>query len=1128
MADLVMNFLEKALPTVGMVAGGAIGGLVDPFGGEVIGGALGSALGKAGENAATGQKVTSGVMGSAAGGAFGALGGSLAGSFLEGAAPEIAGATGVFGKTMAGAIKGSVTGGAGSTAGAVAQGEPITGKNLTMNFLQGAAIGGVTGGVLGGGAEALKSARRLNQVGGINNPIDDDTAQKAAEEQDPTKVEKILQPETGPVVSKDVAPAVATTSKGDPEIVKSIVQNDINKKISPATTPSPAPTPLPPTTPVSDINTPQQVAGQASAAEENFMNPPSETPTPEIASTKVSKLGTMSEMGDILNTGGTTDEALYHYMTKVPGANMSDAQNALDQTIQSAGVDKSKINASLNPQSDKVSFAPVKEGDDMGAQLNGRYAGEKLGQNGAPAYEAMQALDPSDRELTRYLRGKNAQQVEDIIKQAKDPAAFRTYVNAAKNYNDYAQAGGAQLGQPLPYRVNYGGRTAYEPPEGLPEAGPKGAANPTTPAYTQQRYFNTHEEALAAGYTPRYDDPLEELKNDINQRGYNQTQLALAKGYEDAHPGQVQLLNDNTPLKAGYHQLLVPGGEHIAMPSSIADPINNRIMTSTPGKILGKYDTINAAGKQLELGGGTFHGFNTMGAFAGQQLSSGKLFTDPGALGKVVSNFFSDRNMEKYIADNSDASVNPSGGVDTNHSVSDGAKAAGLNIKNTSIDLDNPGREGLAGKIANIPGLKQIHQAVFDRQIPSMMLETFKQKTAGLDIFGSADDRLQAEKIARGINKEFGVTDHDLAGMTSRQFKAAGRVLLAPGYQEGVIHTLMTALDPRSLGTAEGLLARQAVIGKALVMGGLATAGAVAGGDFQGMTPKQVAMGIMNKAINPSFTIAGYKVSTPATFISDVAKPVEESVASAKQGKGIAAGAEDFASSHLAFAPSKIEEFATNKNYEGNAIYGTDYYGRPIPATNVAQNLASGVLPIPLAQTSQAATGAQSWQAALANEVGFNAGPSSNLDYAPVAAQTYVQQMEGTPNVPSSVLKANTDFAKALGSLNVSRTKIVAKAEAAYIAKDTSKMQSIMSSYNNKLLTALKPLEQNGESKNVTPYMLELLRQQTITYKDMTNNAAYATKTNPTAYGVPIAALASVPTPSNNANTLINNTANGI
>lgn len=878
--------------------------------------------------------------------------------------------------------------------------------------------------------------------------------------------------------------------------------------------------------PETNIN-PEEASLYAKEPDAAFINAPGDN-----APSQVGKLGVISEMSRMAGSGQfSNDEILDYYYKQTPSSTTTDAQDALDQAINSAGVDKSKINASVNPEANKIHIAPVKAGDDSAALLNGRYAGEKIGEVGQPAIQDMQDLDEHDRELTRYLRGKNPDEVEGIINQAHYPDTFRQYTVDAKKYLDTAQAQGAELGQQLPYRVNYGGRTPYDPPQGIPgvtkeaEAGNETPAGlPTNASYTKQRYFNTHEEALANGYTPINQDPLDDLKNDVNQRATNQTKLALAKGYDQAHPGAVRIANNpDAPIPAGYRQLLVPGGNSIYLPQDIADKINNQVMTKAPGSILGKYDTINQAGKELELGGGTFHGFNTIGTFVGQQLTSLKALTNPGALGQTVQNAFSDSAMDKYITENSDAELNPSGGVDENHSIVDGAKASGLNIKNTSVDLENPGEKNLAGKIANIPVLKQVHQAVFDRQIPTMMLETFKQKTQGLDIFGNADDREAAVKMAQQVNREFGVQDHDIDGLTKQQFKIAGRFVLAPGYQEGQIRTLVDAI---SKGGPEGTLARQAVFGKALVFGALATIGSAAGGDFKDMTPKQVALAIMNKAINPSFDIAGYKVSTPATQISNIAKPVEESIASAKAGKGIAAGPEDFASSHLAFLPSKAEEFGANKNYEGNPVYGKDYFGRPISAGQTAENAISGIAPIPLAQTAQTASGSQSTGAAIANTVGFNASPTGNTEYAPIAMQTYLQQLQKTPGVSKQELAADTSFAEALSQTGVSRTQTVDKAEAAYIAKDRPKMEAIMKTYNEALTKALQPWAQSGGSKFMTPYMLQLLRYQTISYKDVGENAQYNEETNPTAYGVPVAALAQAPATMNNENVsqLVNNT----
>ena len=940
--------------------------------------------------------------------------------------------------------------------------------------------------------------------------------QKMAQSDNPTEIEKQLTPVTGPVVAKQIAPAVAITDR--PETVANAIDNAVNNKV-----PAPQIQDIQPPTPTSNVNLPNQVSAEEQSLYNSapFMNAPGEAP----AATGVTRASVMSQMVDMVNSGHfTNDEVLNYYFESMPNARPGEAQDSLDQVLNSAGIDKSKINASLNPKTGQVKLAPVGEGDQNGALINGRNAESKINEAAAPALKAMEALDSHDRELTRYLRGKTPEEVQAIIKEAHDQSTFSDYVQHSKVYNDTAQALGAEQGQPLPYNASYGGRTPYEPPEGFGDNGSTTTVpNAENPSYTKGRYFNTHEEALAKGYNPIREDPLEDLKSDVNQRALNNKQLALAQGYEQAFPGQVKLLNEHTPLPNGYHQLLVRGGEHIALPAEIADKINARVATTTPGKAGATYDTINQAAKELELGGGTFHGFNTLGTFVGQQLASAKALTDVGATAKVVANTFSDKNMSNYLDRVSDPSQFPSGGKDANHSLIDGANASGLNIKNTSTDLVNPGDKSLAGKVANVPVLKQIHDAVFNRQIPTMMLEQFRQKTEGLDIFGSADDRLEAEKIARGINKEFGVTDHDLAGLTNQTFKNASRVILAPGYQEGVIHTLATAFDPRSIGTAEGRLAREAVVGKALLFGGLATLGSAAGGDFNGMDSKHVALAIMNKAIDPSFNIGGYKVSTPATFISDVGKPIEQSIKGYEKNGNVLTGAQDFASSHLAAVPSRIEEFGANKDFSGNAVRGKDYYGRPISPIQTAETLAGGVLPIPVNQAEQAATGKESTGAAVANTVGLSVHPQNSLEYAPIAGQTYLAQLQKTPGISKARIDADTQFVEALGAGKVGRAKTLTTAESLLAqaknttdpkqqAQLTEKAVTAIDTYNKQLVQALVPWAQSRVNTSyLDSNMLSILRSTLITLKTASSKVNYDVKTNPTAYGVQVKPLASVP-----------------
>lgn len=1035
---------------------------------------------------------------------------------------------------------------AGSTAGGVgtAGSEAANGQGLNPEAIaQGAALGGATGGALGAGvpaaAEAFKNRVPLNEAGSINNAIpkpsdqfQPEDLQKMAQNEDPKAIEKQLSPITGPVVAQEIAPAVAHTH--DPNVAANIIDNAVNKKVpsllaetsaargqtaierqaeldakSSQNVQSPAPAetaPLPQPTSVSDVNTPQQVEGQsaeeaslfASQPEPDFLNAPGEEPAITSHSTKA---GVMQGMQDILNSGGSTDEALNHYFEQLPEAQPGEAQQALDNVMNSEGIDKSKVNAKLNPQYQNVELPQASSKD--AAILNGQYANNKVVQAGTPALQAMQQLDEHDLELVRHIKGNDPSLV---INQANDPEQFAKVVSSLKDYNDYTQAAGAHLGQDIPYRQNYGLRTPYLPPEERPTpTGEPIAQQPTNVSYTKQRIYNTHQEALSNGEVPKFGNAIEDLQNDINQRAHDQSQLALAKGLEQAYPGQVKIINQGQ-IPVGYQQLLIPNGEKIFMPSDIASEINEREASQRATGALGTYDQINAAGKNLELGGGLFHGFNTGGIFTGQQLASGKLFTDPSAAGNVVKNLFSNDATKNYLSE-----LNREGSFDENHSIQNAFDAIGLNLKNVASDVGKPTDEGITGKIASIPGLKQIHQAIFERQIPTMMAETTRQKIQGLDIFGNPEDREQAIKIAKGVNQEFGHLNRDIQGLTPKQFQLASRVLLAADYQEGQLRTLASAFNPKNFGTPEGKLAREAVFGKALLFGGLATLGSAAGGtDFKDQTPSQIALAIMNKAINPSFDIAGYKVGLPATQISNVAKPIEQSVASAKKGNGIAQGPENFASSHLAFVPSKAEEFGTNKNFQGNAVYGKDYFGRPISGAQTAENLVSGVLPIPLAQTAQTATGNQSVGAAIANTVGLNASPQYSLNYAPVAGQSYVQALQDA-GASKGKVNSTTQFFDLLGQGSKAKAKTITAAETALKAGDTQKANKLVADYNKQLLQKLLPWEQNGGTSYLDPTMMQLLRTAELTYKKATSNTNYVAKTNPTSIGIPISALASQP-----------------
>ena len=1027
----------------------------------------------------------------------------------------IAGAVGgTAGKILGGATAGAAIGGAYGAAGAESGPQAASGKDLSMDFLKGAA----TGGVLGGGIPALKglpgalNSAVPNDAGAIGNlkPSDQlgqENLQKLADTDNQKTVENMLKPVTGPVVAKELAPSIA--DQKDPEIIKNMVDQNLNNKLSSAqqpttpdttgvTQPSPALPPAQPITPVSDINTPQQVAEQGtnlqnsptlpneSQPEPSFMNAPGETKP-----TQVGKLSATTGMRNILDQGGTVDEAMNHYM-ETTGGNYGEAQDQVSKLMNGdsgMSLDKGKVNASLNPQSEGIEkiLPKVQEGDIHQPIKNAQAMNNEVIRRGQIASDAVKQLSPNDLALMDKLRGNTPQ---SLVDQAENPEAFLDAANKVKDYNDFSQAAGSGFaGQNVPYRQNYGAPILTD--QSTDEAKQALQAKlQTNPGYAKGRNFNDYEDLAKEGIARKNNNFGEDLEEDIQRRASGLSQLTLAKGLNEALPGKVKVGEIGTDESGTYRQLNIPGGSKLSIPQEYANEINARAPVLDATGALGRYDRLNSNYKNIKLAGGGFHSLNVAGSYIAHQLASGNFLKDPSAISGMIKATLSDSAFKNEVNTWGD-----------NGRLLD-MDAAGLNHSGVSSQADiKP--SGVPGKI---PVLKQLHEAVFDRQIPYMKMKIFDQETQGLDR-NNPDDLKQMQQVASGLNKSFGGLNRSFEGFTPRQFKVLSRVFLATDYNEGQLRTLGNAFTK---GGAEGKLARQIVFGKALLWGGLATGAGAIGGEFNNQSPKQVALDILQKTVNPQFKFGSYTVGLPTTQLSELGKPISETVSNAVNGRSLQNPTKDFASARLAAIPSAIEQYNSNRNFSGNAIRGTDYYGRPVSPTTTLANLASMVSPIPVAQGVQTATGQQDIGASIANTLGVRATPTNNLAYAPLAGQTYVQRLQAA-GLPKERIQADTQFFDNIDTVSYNRSKVLTQAETAVAAKDPQKAQSIIDSYNQKLIQALKPWAQSGGDQYLDSTMLQLLQGEMLKFKTASSNVAYETKVNPTSIGVPIGALASQP-----------------
>jgi hypothetical protein len=689
MADLALDFLQGALPTVGTVAGAALGEAVDPFGGGIVGAGLGSALGKAAENSWQGKDVTSGVAGAGIGGALGQGVGELAGGFAEGLVPKLADSTSLIGRTTAGAIKGGAAGAAANPIVDVASGQKATGKNLSLDFLQGAAFGGVAGGL----------SADLNPQ---SNLIDDETAQKLADTKTPKAAEEILEPIVGPNVAHDIAPQIA--EQKDPNIVKNMVQNDLAKKLPAPTEPNPAitqATPPPADTsglgPLADEaqdflsrngQSPEEASlastapplqkgrapgdiqsleesqtklspqdmpespetNPAPAAERPFLNAPGEK-----GPTHASKLAALQDVHTILDNGGSVSEAINKYMESM-GYGMStegEARKAVSDYMNENpdGLAEGKINSKLNPEYGRASgmLNDVHPGESDKAMLNPKVIHNELNRQATNAMNSLDTLSEDDRDLLYKNFGKPLKQ---LLPDADDEEGFTQAFNALKKYDDTAQAIDSNtLGGNTPYRQNHGLTMQWDnSTKEINAANAKRAGITDRPGWSKARTIQNYQEGIELGLKPKYDDIMSALKGDLASKQANLGQRALYQGLEKAYPGQVQQDSSYiSPEGEHYKQLQIPYGSNIAMPASIANAINERAPVPEAHGVLRGYDKLNGDWKNLKLGGGGFHSINTLGNWFGQQIASGKIFTHPQDSMNVLRSLFDKGFMDNQV-----------------------------------------------------------------------------------------------------------------------------------------------------------------------------------------------------------------------------------------------------------------------------------------------------------------------------------------------------------------------------------------------------------------------------------------------------------------------------------------------
>ena len=605
------------------------------------------------------------------------------------------------------------------------------------------------------------------------------------------------------------------------------------------------------------------------------------------------------------------------------------------------------------PLDNKIKLPPpVTSGNSAQAFLNADFVANKIKSVGAKAETAVKQLSPNDQKLMQQLQTKG---IDAIASKAENPTQLRSAEQALRTYYDTRIAYDHANGIPTPYRQNYL-RDLIPPAE-------KGGQFAATGGSKAPGYILPKENAGATGV-------LEGLQRDIAGSSFNHGKLTYAKGLEQAFPDQISRGQPIVGDAGVTQQLRTPYGNELFATKDIASGINKREIAPKATGALAKYDSANAFVKYAKLSGGAFHAFTEGGNFIGHQIMNGKLFTEPASTGKMFKVAFSDKALRNEV-----------GNLAKNGTL-DKAQLSGLTWTPAEIKADvsiTP-----RGNVAKYTGLKALHDATFQREIPYAKLKSFEQATKGLDP-NNPVDLASMRSAAKGINQGYGGINRTVEGLTPRQAKIAARGLLATDFTEGKIRTITAAI---SKGGPEGKIARQIIAGKVLLFAGLATAGGVLAGEYKDKNPTQIAENILGNFINPTFKAGSNIVSFPATHISEFGKPLTPLF---KSGTNKTSGITDYAKNRLAAIPSEIGQLASNKDYSGNHIYGKETKkagGAPISPAKTALNVASGVLPIPVSQGINTGQGKQSIPAAIANIAGLKVRPDQTQTPAGQKAQT--------------------------------------------------------------------------------------------------------------------------------------------
>lgn len=489
------------------------------------------------------------------------------------------------------------------------------------------------------------------------------------------------------------------------------------------------------------------------------------------------------------------------------------------------------------------------------------------------------------------LRGHSAESIAEKLPE-EDRENFLNYATRVKDIQDYIhEARGISDPYDItPYRQNYGARMHVENDSGKPVDLEDYLGKEES--FQKARHFNDYGELEKnTGLKRSTQDFHEDLSKDVVSAQHHIAPHNLYNGLrqafgDDAVSYGKRTTEATTELKDFPSVFTAP---------DVAERINSRATYSYDpdaiGTALKGYDKLNASMKNVKLSLGGFHNINEM---------LNQLALNPSGAGSttralVDSQYFRDK-MNEW---------------DKNGTM-EKALHSGLTL--------GGGEEGSV--ISKIPGVKQAHDALFGRQIPISKMQVFEKYAKDLDL-SNPGDYDQMRGIARGINNTFGGINRLVDGLSATRMKQLSRVTLAEDYNEGQIRTLLSSI---SKGGIEGRMARQVVIGRAMILATPGIIQAIATHKI-GNSPQDIAKFVANQLVNPTvqtpFKTPG---GTPKqiSLVGGIVNKIDRAVAPGfdKNNPDKLSGLQSELSGNLAPGASAAQEELTNKDYYGNKLHG--------------------------------------------------------------------------------------------------------------------------------------------------------------------------------------------------------------